>query len=49
MVCELAMKSISGSANSIQTGRAYPPRLITFQFSTTQGLALEFQENRGRA
>src|SRR6185312_2056214 len=27
---------------SKQTGRAYPPRLITFQFSINQGLALEF-------
>ena len=27
---------------SKQTGRDYPPRLITFQFSINQGLALEF-------
>src|SRR5271156_5453946 len=27
---------------SKQTGRAYPPRLIPFQFSINQGLALEF-------
>ena len=27
---------------SKQTGRAYPPRMITFQFSINQGLALEF-------
>lgn len=27
---------------SKQTGRGYPPRLITFQFSINQGLALEF-------
>jgi len=27
---------------SKQTGRSYPPRLITFQFSINQGLALEF-------
>ena len=27
---------------SKQTGRNYPPRLITFQFSINQGLALEF-------
>lgn len=27
---------------SKQTGRGYPPRLITFQFSIKQGLALEF-------
>src|SRR5208337_1857966 len=27
---------------SKQTGRAYPPRLMTFQFSVNQGLALEF-------
>ncbi len=27
---------------SKQTGRAYPPRLITFQFNINQGLALEF-------
>lgn len=27
---------------SKQTGRQYPPRLITFQFSINQGLALEF-------
>jgi hypothetical protein len=27
---------------SKQTGRNYPPRLIPFQFSINQGLALEF-------
>lgn len=27
---------------SKQTGRSYPPRLITFQFNINQGLALEF-------
>lgn len=27
---------------SKQTGRAYPPRLLTFQFSINQGLCLEF-------
>ncbi len=27
---------------SKQTGRSYPPRMISFQFSTKQGLALEF-------
>lgn len=27
---------------SKQTGRAYPPRMVTFQFNLTQGLALEF-------
>ena len=27
---------------SMQTGRFYPPRLITFQFNINQGLALEF-------
>ena len=27
---------------SKQTGRAYPPRLLPFQFSLTQGIALEF-------
>ena len=27
---------------SKQTGRAFPPRMITFQFSINQGLALEF-------
>ena len=27
---------------SKQTGRAYPPRTITFQFNINQGLALEF-------
>lgn len=27
---------------SMQTGRGYPPRLIPFQFSVSQGLALEF-------
>src|SRR5690349_6931078 len=27
---------------SKQTGRSYPPRLIPFQFSINQGLALEF-------
>jgi hypothetical protein len=27
---------------SKQTGRAYPPRLISFQFSINQGIALEF-------
>lgn len=27
---------------SKQTGRAFPPRLITFQFNVNQGLALEF-------
>src|SRR5271167_3413941 len=27
---------------SKQTGRAYPPRLIPFQFSINQGMALEF-------
>src|ERR1035441_3235480 len=27
---------------SRQTGRAYPPRMITFQFNINQGLALEF-------
>ena len=27
---------------SKQTGRLYPPRMITFQFSINQGLALEF-------
>lgn len=27
---------------SKQTGRAYPPRMVTFQFSVNQGLALEF-------
>src|ERR1700722_10112086 len=27
---------------SKQTGRNFPPRLITFQFSVNQGLALEF-------
>lgn len=27
---------------SKQTGRSYPPRMITFQFSINQGLALEF-------
>ena len=27
---------------SMQTGRAYPPRLIPFQFNINQGLALEF-------
>src|ERR1700686_2437872 len=27
---------------SKQTGRNYPPRMITFQFSINQGLALEF-------
>jgi hypothetical protein len=30
------------SGFSKQTGRAYPPRLVTFQFSINQGLALEF-------
>ncbi|HEV2674159.1 MAG TPA: hypothetical protein VGV37_06415 [Aliidongia sp.] len=30
------------SGYSKQTGRAVPPRLITFQFSINQGLALEF-------
>lgn len=27
---------------SKQTGSSYPPRLVTFQFSINQGLALEF-------
>src|ERR1700677_827745 len=27
---------------SKQTGRAYPPRMISFEFSINQGLALEF-------
>src|ERR1700688_219751 len=27
---------------SKQTGRAYPPRMIGFQFNVNQGLALEF-------
>ena len=30
---------------SAQTGRAYPPRLVDFQFSILQGLCLEFGNN----
>ncbi len=30
---------------SKQTGRSYPPRLITFQFNINQGLGLEFGNN----
>lgn len=38
-------KSRAGTAfvgYSKQTGRSYPPRMITFQFNINQGLALEF-------